>query len=159
MTGLARQLGSPGIASLAAIAVTATFYLVAVKPLEQRSVRQGAKAASAPARMGELAGFYRYFDRPEKIDDWLAKLYGIATAKGLQLQQADYRLADSRYGIERYQITLPVSGSYAEVRGFLNTALAEIPVLSLDHASFRRKSASEPRIETELSMTLYVRRP
>jgi hypothetical protein len=116
------------------------------------------KDAAKPQPAYDLAALQRFFDRPEKIDDWLARLYGIATAKSLQLRQADYRLADSRYGIERYQITLPVSGSYAEIRGFLNAALAEIPVLSLDQASFRRKSAAEPRVETELVLTLHARR-
>lgn len=116
------------------------------------------KDAVKPQPAYDLPAFHRFFDRPEKIDDWLAKLYGIATAKGLQLRQADYRLADSRYGIERYQITLPVGGSYAEIRGFLDAALAELPVLSLDQASFRRKSAAEPRVETELVLTLHARR-
>jgi Tfp pilus assembly protein PilO len=107
---------------------------------------------------GDLAAFYRYLDRGESIDEWLAKLYGIAIARSLQLQQADYRFADSRYGVERYQIVLPVDGSYADIRHFLDAVLAEIPVLSLDQASFRRRSASAPRVDTELAMTLHVRR-
>lgn len=116
------------------------------------------KDAAEPQPAYDLRALQRFLDRPEKTDDWLAKLYGIATAKGLQLRQAEYRLTDSRYGIERCQISLPVSGSYAEVRAFLSAALAEIPVASLDQASFRRRSAAEGRIDTELVLTLHARR-
>jgi len=51
---------------------------------------------------------------------------------------------------------LPVSGSYTQIRSFLEGALAEIPVLSLDQASFRRKGTNETRIEAEIVLTFHL---
>jgi hypothetical protein len=107
---------------------------------------------------GQLGRFYAHFDRPETIDVWLAKLYNATRASGLAFAAADYQLSDGRYGLERYRITLPVSGSYFQVRTFLDLVLTEIPVLSLDSIAFRRKSISEAGVEAELSFTLYLSR-
>jgi hypothetical protein len=165
-------LGHIGMAALALLALTALFHVFAIKPLESRLQRleeelirvpphpatHGFKRVSTDLGERRIEAFYGYFDRREQADDWLAKLYGIATAAGLELKSADYRLSDSRQRIERYQISLPVTGSYTQIHAFLETALAEIPVLSLDHAGFRRKSAQEGRIEAEIVLTLHLLR-
>lgn len=167
---LGGELGFVGIASLLLMAAAAVFSLAVLRPLEARSARldqelgsasmraqaHGMRRVSANASPARLDAFYRFFERPERTDEWLAKVYGVATASGLELRSGDYRLAESRERIERYQITLPVTGSYAQIRAFLEGALAEIPVLSLDHVSFRRKSANEARIEAEVVLTLHL---
>lgn len=166
------ELGVMTIASLALLAASAAFLAFAVKPLEERALRldrqlEGVARRAAPegiTRVGastpaaRIASFYRFFEREENTVEWLAKLYGIAGGAGLELRTAEYRLADTRQRIERYQITLPVAGSYAQIRAFLEGALAEIPVLSLDQVSFRRKSAAEPRVEAEVVLTLHLLR-
>lgn len=172
LSQLKQDLGTFGLGSLALIIAVLGFFAVAVKPLEERSgeldrrlednARRGAGDALKPASRAtheeRVAAFYLFFKRDERIEDWLAKLYGIATAAGLELRTADYRLADSRQRIERYRISLPVSGNYTQVRSFIEAALAEIPVLSLDQATFRRKDANEARIDAELVLTLHLLR-
>jgi hypothetical protein len=167
---LARELGALGIASLLLIAVSVVFSLAVLGPLDarratlnheldgalQRPPSRGLTRVSASAPSARLDAFYRFFERPERTDEWLAKVYGVATASGLELRSGDYRLAESRERIERYQITLPVTGSYAQIRSFLEGVLAEIPVLSLDHVSFRRKAANEARIDAEVVLTLHL---
>jgi Tfp pilus assembly protein PilO len=116
------------------------------------------RAIGAPTNLqaARVADFYRYFDRQQRVDDWLARLHGIATASGLELRAGNYRLAEAQRRIDRYEISLPVSGSYTQIRSFLEGALAEIPVLSLDQASFRRKGTNETRIEAEIVLTLHL---
>jgi len=104
------------------------------------------------SRIGE---FYRFFETGERIEDSLARISGIAAAAGLQLRAADYRLSDPRAGLERYEISLPVQGTYSQIRLFLETCLRELPTLSLDRTVLRRKSANDARIDAEIVMTLH----
>jgi hypothetical protein len=170
---LVKDLGPLGIFSLVLIALTASFCIAVVEPLEERNAqlveaiaatdRHGAREGFERVRLqgpaGQLREFYAFFDRPQRTDEWLAKLYGIATASGLPLRSAEYRLSDSRWGIELYRLTLPVSGTYSQIRSFTLAALGEIPVLSLDQISFKRKGPNEARVEAEIVMTLHLRDP
>jgi hypothetical protein len=53
----------------------------------------------------------------------------------------------------RYEIMLPVSGSYPQIRDFLKRALTEIPVLSLDSISVKR---SDQALQAEMRLTLHL---
>lgn len=166
---LKEELGLMGAASLVTLLATAAFWVACIKPMEERLQqldRRLTDAAERPPadglkrissnRQDTVEAFYAHFQRKERLEDWLANLYGIATASGLELSSGDYRLTESRQRLDRYQINLPVSGSYPQVRAFLERALADIPVLSLDHASFRRKSVSDARIEVDVTLTLHL---
>jgi hypothetical protein len=163
---LVKELGALGNVAVAVLILAATFHIAVITPLRDRSERldrelqlprpaaDGFKRVSASAQ----TDFFKYFQRHDRADELLARLYGIATASGLELKAADYRLGAGTQPLTRYQITVPVTGSYTQVRAFLEAALAEIPVMSLDQASFRRKTANEGRIEAELVLTLHMGR-
>jgi hypothetical protein len=167
---LVKDLGSLGIFSLVLIALTAAFCIAVIKPLEERNAqlaeaiaavggngaRKGFERVSLQGPAAQLREFYAFFNRPQRTDEWLAKLYGIATASGLPLRSAEYRLSESRWGIELYRLTLPVSGTYSQIRAFTLAALGEIPVLSLDQINFKRKGPNEARVEAEIVMTLHL---
>ncbi len=166
---LIEQLGTVGMASIGVIFLTAIFALSILKPLEERKARMARQLQAEPRESAwkrvnvsrtadQFDAFYRFFRRTEHLDEWLAKLYGAASAAGVELKTGDYRLDASPQHIARYQITLPVTGTYGELRAFIQAALAEMPVLSLDQLSFHRKGPNEARIEAELSFSLYVAR-
>ena len=169
---LGDELGTVGVVALGFISATAVFALIAVKPLEERSARLAADLQLRPgrqeegawrrvgmaARVDQLEVFYRFFQRSENLDEWLARLYGVASATGVELRAADYRLDTTRPRIARYQITFPIAGTYSELRSFIDKALAELPVLALDQVTFRRKGPNEARVEAEISFTLYLGR-
>lgn len=163
------ELGALGLVSLAIIAGAAALENYGVKPLEsrerglaQRLERQnahermsGARARHDAAPAAKLDEFYRYFEG-EKTTDSLARLNKVATANGVELRSADYRLQATGSRIGRYEITLPLSGSYAHIRAFLERALIEIPVLSLDQISFHRKQALDATVQAEARFTLHI---
>lgn len=169
---LRQDLGLVGLGALLVLAATALVHVLHIKPLETRLKRvdeelqrvevraapDGFKRVSADSREDRVGAFYKFFERPERTEDWLAKLYAVAVASGLELNTADYRLSESRQRIDRYQISLPVTGTYTQMRAFLENALVEIPVLSLDHASFKRKATNEARIDAEIVLTLHLLR-
>lgn len=166
MDWLRDDLDPVALAALALLAAGAVALLAVVKPLEARAraLEQRLELRAVPgagmtrvsaAPASRLDAFYRYFERANGREEWLATLHTMAGSAGLELRSGEYRLADSRQRIERYRVTLPVTGSYAQLRVFLREALAAIPVLSLDQVSFRRRAAGDARIEAEIVFTLH----
>jgi hypothetical protein len=75
------------------------------------------------------------------------------------MRSATYRTQPAGARLERYEIVLPVSGSYPQIRDFLKRALADIPVLSLDQVSLRRESRNDSRVRAELRLALHRVKP
>ena len=177
------DLGPVGMASLALFAAALAFLFLSLKPLEarnslletelaraeQRGHAGGAGAAGSTAE--RMADFYAFFEQSKPPQDgqsgadWLAKLHALAKDSGVELRSATYQMSPMNQGaatgapasipLERYEISLPLNGSYAQIRGFLEKALAEIPVLSLDQVSFHRKTATDTVIQADVRLSLH----
>jgi Type II secretion system (T2SS), protein M subtype b len=172
LNALVEGLGLPGKAAVALLLSVTVFHQVALKPLsarneslarsEDRAMRQHRPSDPSIVRTAspssKLATFYRFFEREESTTDWLAKLYAIADKSGVSLRLAEYQLIKGPGRLDRYEIALPLSGDYAQIRAFLENALIEIPVLSLDQVNFRRKRTNDPNVETDVRLTLHVLR-
>ncbi len=167
------RLGRPGKFALFLLAGTPVFLEAGVRPLEAQSDRldRSIERATKEVRSADpglirtaspsakLTAFYQFFQREEATTDWLAKLYAIAEKSGVTLRMAEYQLIKGPGKLDRYEIALPLTGDYAQVRAFLENALLEIPVLSLDQLSFRRKRTNDLAVETQVRLTLHVLRP
>jgi hypothetical protein len=164
------ELGATGVAAIGLIVLSALFLALVLKPLEARnaqladqlerhSSRAGKGEGAASGAAAKLDTFYSYLGRDEAATDWLAKLYGIAKATGIDMQSATYKSQPAGKRIERYEIVLPVSGTYLQVRDFLKRALAEIPVLSLDQMSLKREARNQGEVQAELHLTLHMVKP
>ena len=163
-----QELGATGLAAAALFVLAALFFFLAVKPLESRNaVLEGELARAerlAPGGRGaggatRLAAFYRYFETGESATDWLARLNAIGARAGVQVPSADYRLQKTGTRLERYEVVLPLTGSYPQIRAFLAQALAEIPVLSLDQVTIKKERAQGGAVQAEARMTLHLSRP
>lgn len=151
-------LGATGIAALCLLAAAAAFSSLVLGPLEARSALTHDKLSrKTPIQPGgdKVAAVYAYLKKDEDTTDWLAKLHGIGTATGVQLRSASYRTQQTEGRIERYEIVLPASGSYAQIRDFLQRSLAEIPILSVDQLKLKREDRSNGRLQAELRLTLH----
>jgi hypothetical protein len=156
---LRHDLGPLGFASFGVLALAAAFFLLVLKPMQARGLaveealeRPAGGAARAPA---QLEALYEYLERKEETTDWLAKLHAIGRATGLATRSATYRTLDAGGRLERYEIVLPASGSYTQVRDFLKRALADIPVLSLDQVSIKREERGARAVQAELRLSLH----
>jgi len=166
MKQLVDRIGVAGIAAIGLLAAALLFSNFVVRPLESKnsllvetSARHGRKAdAALPGE--KVAAVHDYLRKDEATTDWLAKLHGIGAATGLQLRSASYKTLPAEGRIVRYEIVLPVSGSYGQIRDFLKRARAEIPVMSIDQLTLRREqSGSERRgnaIQAEMRLTLHM---
>ncbi len=175
LQSLRHDLGRTGQLALILLALAGVLYKAAIEPLQARAQRLAAEVERQAGRQdgsaegrgagaaGKLETFYRYLRHEERTTDWLAKLYAIGQATGVELRAGDYRMlpaGDKGAGrIERYEITLPVTGTYAQMRDFLKRSLAEIPVLSLDQVNLKRETRNEGAVHAELKLTLHMVKP
>jgi Tfp pilus assembly protein PilO len=166
------RIGRAGVIGIALAVFAAAFYFSAVAPVqaERAALRGEAERLQQRLQTGGLAGggakgtpaeqlatFYAFFPPPQSSPEWLGKIHAAAQAKGLVLRSGEYRLersADQR--LARYQITLPVAGSYAQIRGFVGQVLADVPAAALEEITLRRESVSSPTLEARLRLTLYL---
>lgn len=167
---LVDELGTTGMLSLALFAAAALFLVTVLNPLEERAralEERLARVGHAPVQddarpfsgAAKLAAFYRFFDTGQQPADWLKRLDDIAAKAGIELRSADYQMQRPAGRLERYEIALPVSATYPQLRAFLRTALAEIPVMSLDQVVIKRPRASDGQIQADIHITLHLVKP
>jgi hypothetical protein len=104
-----------------------------------------------------LDTFHAYFPATDSLPEWLGRLHTAARRNGLALDTSAYRLQVTRGArLARYEITLPLRGTYPQLRGFVAEALAKIPALALEDAQFKRDSVAAPGLEAQLRFALYL---
>lgn len=87
----------------------------------------------------------------------LRRLFDAAAQAGLYLDRGEYRLMEVREAhLRRYQLSLPVTGSYPEIRAFVARALNADPALALSAIQLRRDRIESPDLEALLNFTLYL---
>ena len=164
MKRIVERIGMAGVAAIGLLAAALFFSNFMVRPLEERNalLKQSAsgKANSAAPSGAKVAAVYAYLQKEEATTDWLAKLHGIGTATGVEMRAATYGTKPAEGRIVRYEIVLPVAGSYAQIRDFLKRAQAEIPVMSIDQVTLKKdeKKAATPQagLHAELRLTLHM---
>lgn len=166
----ARALGLTGVIGIAALVFSAGYFLLRYEPLanEVDSLRQayaqrGSQSVASnvdeggltPAR--QLAQFYSRLKSEAEVPEVLRVLHKGARSAGLRFVRGDYRpQRDASGKLLRYRITLPVRGSYLQVRRFLAQAMREEPALALDGVAFQTDK-SGGGLETRVQFTLFVR--
>ena len=156
------RIGVAGVAAIGLLAAALFFSNFMVRPLEEKNLslkeasgRQGRKADAGQS--GEkVAAVYAYLSKEEATTDWLAKLHGIGTATGVHLRSATYRTQPAEGRIVRYEIVLPVSGSYGQIRDFLKRSVAEIPVMSVDQVTLKKEERKGGTLHAEMRLTLHM---
>lgn len=163
------ELGTAGLLGLGLMVAAVAFLLVALEPLEARrqaldtqlargdrtgGAMQGRDRASDGA--ARLAAFYEFFETGEPATGWLARLHAAGAAAGVEIRSADYTLHKTGTRLFRYEVVLPVSGSYPQIRAFLRNALADIPVLSLDQVHIKREQTQGGKVQAEARFTLHL---
>lgn len=160
-----KVLGWPGLAGLAGL-LLAVAAVVLGQRWDAQAVRLQAearelRAKARPAAMATAA--------PISVQQWQAALPASSTRQqrladllelGIRLDlngaRTEHRLSTSE-GLERLRVTMPVTGSYAQVRRFVAAALEHDPALSLDAIKLRRVSPMSADVDAELQWSLHGR--
>jgi Tfp pilus assembly protein PilO len=168
-----QYLGLPGVlgVGLLVLALAALFSVVmpaqeelergriAQQRAEQTARAQAAGSKKPQTRAEQLKTFYGAFPAEIAAADVLQSIYDTANQNGVALPHGEYSMAvEEGTRLARYNITLPIVGSYEQIRGFIAAALAAVPALALDHVDFQRQKIGDPQIEAKLRMTLFLTR-
>jgi hypothetical protein len=135
-----------------------------VKGLRDRVQRLEARAGTQaqvlePGRPDAgLGAFYEQLPAAEQAPEVVRQLHAHARDAGLTLERGEYRpLADASGRLMRYQLVLPVKGSYPQVKRFLAQALHATPGLALDAISLQRDEGGTAALEVQLRFTVFMR--
>lgn len=167
----AARLGWPGLLGLVALAGGLSVCLAVVRPMDAEVTRlqHEARALTQQQARGDAT-----LAPPVQVKDWradlpsdhqaygrLTRLFQAAEEAGLALDEGSYRTqfesaSKGQAGLGRLVISLPVSGSYPAVRGFLARALNQDPAIALENLRLTREAMSETELMAELRFALYL---
>jgi hypothetical protein len=162
-----KALGWPGLVGFAALVLAIVAIVLSQRWDAQASALQAeARELRAKARPAAVATA-----QPVSVQQWqatlpaaqqrqqrLADLLELSIRLDLNGARTEHRLSTSE-GLERLRVTMPVTGSYGQVRRFIGAALEHDPALSLDSVKLRRVSPMSADVDAELQWSLHGRAP
>lgn len=162
-----------GLGGLALLVFTVGLTVFSVGSTRQQLKALDSEAAGLKARLGkreastvavtgrsQLSNFYAFFPLPENVPELLGRIYRSAQEHRLLLEKGEYKLSrESEFRLARYQITLPMRGQYADVRGFVNDVLESVPSSALEELTLKRESIDAPELEARVRFILFLGAP
>ncbi len=136
-----------------------------INALEERAER--AERRAAMMRMGsdgkpEVAlspaeTLYASLPRHDELAPQVERIYAAAAAEHLALLQGEYARTEVQgTRLVRYRITLPVRGTYAQVRRFVAAATVAVPGLAIDDLNLQRKAVADAQLEARVQFSLFL---
>lgn len=178
-----KNLGPLGLAGLAILLGCSLFYVLMVLPLnaqinmaQQRfdNVKPNEMTLSnvqEPANdmSHDIAAIKQMLPQANTLHDWLGLIDKAAFKQGLQLNRGDYKftqikqskvasnqiVSDNQYA-SRYEIVLPVTGQYVQIRQFIANVLYSQPALALSSIKIQRDNALSANVEARLVFVLFL---
>lgn len=166
---LVSSLGVAGILGLGLQVFSGAFYLSTFNPerahLDELRTEAARRERKRPPTLDEdpgysreaLSAFYGFFPPSKQLSDQIRKIYNAAGRQSVQLEQGEYRASKDSIGqLVRYQISLPIKGSYTQVRRFVAAVLVDVPNLSLESIQFERQRVGDPTVEARVKLVLFL---
>lgn len=111
-----------------------------------------------PAPVVQLESYYGLFPPATSRAQILGQFFEIAAQQKVQLAQGAYSLKNSRSErLNRYEVTFPIKGSYAQIRAFALQVTRDVPNIALESMSFQRKTASEAAVQAQIKFVVLMR--
>jgi hypothetical protein len=163
------QVGRTSGLGLALLVGSAALWLSTVQPLARdaalletqiagldTAAREGIDGVGA--RASELDLLLERLPTQAELPGIVALVVAQADEAGLELGRGEYELTSTRSGqLARYHLSLPVRGSYPQVRQFIDGSLAAVPALGLEHLRLERASVGDRIIDADLRFSVVVK--
>ena len=164
------KLRWPGLAGLGLILFTVGLAAVTIQSGRQRLIGLNEEVANLSSRLGsrgattgsasgrsQLSNFYAFFPLTEDLPELLGRIHRAAMQNQLLLKKGEYKFSrETDFHLARYEVTLPVSGDYARVRGFVNDVLQAVPSAALDELTLKRESVDQLELEARVRFSLFL---
>lgn len=107
----------------------------------------------------QLDEFHRALPTQLDATSAIDRIYAMAAKERIALARGEYSLGiDPKTHLARYQILLPVRGSYPQLRRFLHALLNDLPAVVVEDVDFQRKRIADTELSGRIRMTLYLSR-
>ena len=177
-----KKIGVLGIVALAIALGCCLFYAFNIVPLQQKMAddanklpptnqaqilsgkteKSQLKVMTKQTTPEQIKRFYAQFPASETLPNCLRLIDNIALKQRLTLNRGDYKLTQikslqsNQATLARYEIVLPVTGQYVQIRQFIAQVLHELPALALSDLQLKRESAQSPSVEARLIFVLLL---
>ena len=178
-----KKIGVLGIVALAIALGCGLFYAFNIVPLQQKMAddanklpptnqaqilsgkteKSQLKVMTKQTTPEQIKRFYAQFPASETLPNCLRLIDNIALKQRLTLNRGDYKLTQikslqsNQATLARYEIVLPVTGQYVQIRQFIAQVLHELPALALSDLQLKRESAQSPSVEARLIFVLLLK--
>jgi hypothetical protein len=166
-TGFTQRLGRTGVVGLAALVISVAFFVFTLLPLQSRvaelrealqASRSDVQRANAVAPEDQAATFIAGLPARNSLPAVLGAIVQQAEKAGLSLDRGAYQWSVGKSGaIARYQLTLPVRGSYPAIRKFVDSTLLEVPAAALAGISLERANVGDAQVTANLRFEIFLR--
>lgn len=167
-----QRLGRPGWLGIGAALLALGYALFGLLPDWQRLQQlhdqhellgsgqpAGTSQSVAAAAEQPLDALHRRLPAQLEATTAIDHIYALARQQSLALDSGEYSLGiDPKTQLARYQIVLPLRGSYPQLRRFLHALLVEMPGLVLEDVDVQRRDIAETELTGRLRLTLYLSR-
>jgi hypothetical protein len=165
-------LGWSGIFAVGLLVMCLPFYFSTIRPMESnleamqldlnlsrdRTLSHDVMDHSLDTPSEQLVQFYNFFPLEKTSPHWLGLMVEIADKKGLALNRGEYAVIKDSVGqLRRFKITLPVQGSYPQIRQYLAALIEAVPSMSLENVQFERKDINDIDLQAKIKLVLYLR--
>lgn len=120
----------------------------------QRGERKAVVAQDDP-----LQDLHKQLPAQPQATEAIDRIYSLARSEKINLARGEYSLGvDPKTHLARYQILLPLRGTYPQIRRFLHALLGQLPALVLEDIDLQRKRIGDSELTGRVRMTLYLSR-
>jgi Tfp pilus assembly protein PilO len=102
--------------------------------------------------------FYGVLPTQTEANSKISAILRVATENGLVINKVEYDQLFSVSHLVQYQIKLPLTGSYVQIRQFINQVLNTLPSIALSDISLKREGIATDSVDTQIQFTLYLKK-
>ena len=173
-----KKLGLFGLLGLAIALACSLFYASKIMPInnqilahkiilqqaglsniKQKNLSSPISSAPQTNTSDDITKFYARFPDGASLPKWLSLINETALKQGLLLNRGDYKLTQIKASpsqLSRYEIVLPVTGQYSQIREFVAQVMYQMPALALSEMQIKRENTLSPKVEARLVFLLML---
>lgn len=163
-----RRLGWPAAVGAGLAVFAGVFWFSGLREAQARLAQNQVEVAALRAgrtidrdaeRLGvqaRLAEFREFFPPATAVPETLARIHDAAQARGVLLERAEYKeTRDKASPLLRYQVSLPLRGSYPQIRGWIADVMNGNPSAVLEDFTLKRDEVGSEMLEARARLSIY----
>jgi Tfp pilus assembly protein PilO len=166
-----QRLGWQGCVGLTLIIGSLSYLIIFAAPKAQQLKQLQMKVTAAKANPKQNISnrnnyepsdiariFYDVLPTQTEASSKFSAILRVATDNGLVINKVEYEQPLSASPLIQYQIKLPLTGSYMQIRQFINQVLNTLPSIALIDISLKREDTVTDLVDAQIQFTLYLQK-